>query len=196
MTTAKEHAGACGYSCRAARNYQNCAEHTADPYTLVWHAQHAAWMWTQAVIELLRFLDALPEPVAIPPVPQPSEEAKRRGLLVGAIVRDHEGTIARVVSHGSGGHPLLQIGNSYVYGVSVYKVTLVRPAPATREPNEEARKRGLYIGARVEIDDAGADVDTLGEIVGWDSAGDPVVEHERWTAAYSAHDVALAGGAP
>lgn len=69
-------------------------------------------------------------------------------------------------------------------------LTVIRPAPTVREPNAEAVKRGLYIGARVV-----ADGEECGEVVGWDSAGDPIVEHERWCAAYIASDVTLAGDA-
>lgn len=177
MSAAKEHAA-------TARQRSNDARATE---------LSARLRWVESLISLLRFLDALPEPVAIPPVPQPSEEARRRGLLVGAVVRDGL-DVGRVVSHGSGGRPLVQWRDATTR-CGTDHLTVIRPAPPVREPNEESVKRGLYIGALVNIDDTGADVDTLGEIVGWDSAGDPIVEHERWCAAYIASDVTLAGDA-
>ena len=194
MTAAKEHADTARQRVADARVYESHALIGTTPTMLISDAQSARLRWVSALISLLRFVDALPEPVVVPPVPQPSDEAKRRGLLVGAVVRDVFGDVGRVVSHGSGGLPLVQWRDA-VTRCGTDHLTVIRPAPPSREPNAEAVTRGLYIGARVNIDDTGADVDTLGEIVGWDSAGDPIVEHERWCAAYIASDVTLAGDA-
>lgn len=207
MTTAKEHADSAREWLHNASGSENLALVSAVPHLLVMRAQNARLDFVCALVSLLRFFNALPEPVAIPPVPQPSDEAKRRGVLVGAVVRDVFGDVGRVVSHGSGGLPLVQWrdadravahvsreGTDLVTRCGTDHLTVIRPAPPSREPNAEAVTRGLYIGARVNIDDTG-DVDTSGEIVGWDSAGDPIVEHERWCAAYIASDVTLAGDA-
>lgn len=194
MTTAKEHADTARQRVADARVYESHALIGTTPTMLISDAQSARLRWVSALVSLLRFVDALPEPVVVPPVPQPSEEARKRGLLVGAVVRDRNGDVGRVVSHGhTTGRPLVQWRINQ--GVDEQHLTVIRHAPAAREPNAAAVRRGLYIGARVNIDDTGADVDTLGEIVGWDSAGDPIVEHERWCAAYIASDVTLAGDA-
>lgn len=194
MSAAKEHAEEAHRRALCAELREGYALEAESVDGFFADAQASQRNWMQALISLLRFIDALPEPVAIPPVPQPSEEARRRGLLVGAVVRDALGDVGRVVSHGSGGLPLVQWRDAATR-CGTDHLTVIRPAPPVREPNEESVKRGLYIGALVNIDDAGADADTLGEIVGWDSAGDPIVEHERWCAAYIASDVTLAGDA-
>jgi hypothetical protein len=54
--------------------------------------------------------------------------------------------------------------------------------PNVREPNEESRKRGFFIGAKVLSRD---DADREGEIIAWDRDGCPVVE---WDVATFAHD--------
>ncbi len=204
MSAAKEHAEEAHRRALCAELREGYALEAESVDGFFADAQASQRNWMQALISLLRFLDALPEPVAIPPVPQPSEEARRRGLLVGAVVRDAlVGDVGRVVSHGSGGLPLVQWRDAATRcqwrdaatRCGTDHLTVIRPAPPVREPNEESVKRGLYIGALVNIDDTGADADTLGEIVGWDSAGDPIVEHERWCAAYIASDVTLAGDA-
>lgn len=194
MSAAKEHAEEAHRRALCAELREGYALEAESVDGFFADAQASQRNWMQALISLLRFVDALPEPVVVPPVPQPSDEAKRRGVLVGAVVRDVFGDVGRVVSHGSGGLPLVQWRDA-VTRCGTDHLTVIRPAPPSREPNAEAVTRGLYIGARVNIDDTGADVDTLGEIVGWDSAGDPIVEHERWCAAYIARDVTLAGDA-
>lgn len=189
MTAAKERAEA-ALHVRDALNFEACAEKSTISYALVWHANSARLNFVEALISLLRFVDALPEPVAIPPVPQPSEEARRRGLLVGAVVRDEiDGSLARIVAHTPAGCAMVQWPRSGLVGrVDDHRLTVIRPAPTVREPNAEAVELGLYIGARVV-----ADGEECGEVVGWDSEGDPIVEHERWCAAYAASDVTLAG---
>lgn len=194
MTTAKEHARHTRAYADAARGGMISAGHSNDAFALVMHAQGAHLDWTMALVELLRFFDALPEPVAIPPVPQPSEEAKRRGLLVGAVVRDPDGNLGRIVSHGLAvGAPLVQwaVGAAWVWGARLDRLTVIRPAPATREPNAEAVKRGLYIGARVMCDGK------HGEIIAWDVAGDPIVDRgpRLIIDAWSASLVTLTGDA-
>lgn len=197
MSAAKEHAEETHRRAFYAKLHERYALEAESVDGFFGDAQASQRNWMQALISLLRFIDALPEPVAIPPVPQPSEDARRRGLLVGAVVRAARGVadVGRVVAHSLGGNPVVLWSGGGCLCEDVASLTVIRPAPPAREPNEESIKRGLYIGALVNIDDTGADADTLGEIVGWDSAGDPIVEHERWCAAYIASDVTLAGDA-
>ncbi len=127
----------------------------------------------------------------IPPVPQPSEEARRRGLLVGAVVRDVFGDVGRVVSHGAGGLPLVQWKGGGCWREQPAYLTVIRPASAVREPNAEALRRGLYIGARVLVDGK------HGEIIAWDVVGDPIVDRgpRLIIDAWSASLVTLTGDA-
>lgn len=198
MTDAKELALRARAEVLNARSDETCAEHSKFASSLVHHAQCARLRYVEALISLVRFFNALPEPVASPepvslPIPQPSEEARKRGLLVGAVVRDVGGVIGlgRVVSHSPWGSPIVHwSGGSGGWVEEPEELTLVRPAPVAREPNAEATKRGLYIGARALVDGK------RGEIIAWDRDGDPVVEMddnsiEWWTS----ESVALAGDA-
>ena len=190
MTTAKEHARHARAYADAARGGMISAGRSADAFALVMHAQGAHLDWTMALVELLRFLDALPEPVAIPPVPQPSEEARLRGLLVGAVVRDPDGNLGRIVSHGpTAGAPLVQWVTGAVWAAHLDRLTVIRPAPAAREPNAEAIKRGFYIGARVVA------YEMSGEIIGWSKDGHPVVERPSRVESWSSECVTIAGDA-
>jgi hypothetical protein len=194
MTTAKEHADEARQRTSDALVFELCALAAPNARAFVTDAQASQRNWICALTSLLRFLDALPEPVAIPPVPQPSEEARRRGLLVGAVVRHEDGDVGRVIGHTlTSGEPCVQSSDGYVGWPKVEHLTVIRPAPPAREPNAEALRRGLYIGARVTVEDAG-----LGTVVTWDADGDPFVEFDGATAtadACAASWVTLAGGA-
>lgn len=172
MTAAKEHADTARQRVADARLYESHALIGTTPTMLISDAQSARLRWVSALVSFLRFVDALPEPVVVPPVPQPSDEAKRRGLLVGAVVRDVFGDVGRVVSHGSGGLPLVQWRDA-VTRCGTDHITVIRPAPPSREPNAEAVTRGLYIGARVVWESF------RGEIVAWDREGNPIVDGGR-----------------
>ena len=175
VTTAKEFALRARAEVLNARSDETCAEHSKFASALVHHAQFARLRYVEALISLVRFFDALPEPVAIPPVPQPSEEARRRGLLVGAIVRTARGGVrvpGFVVAHCPKGNPIVHWeGEGDCGWEDVDDLTLVRPAPFVREPNAEALRRGLYIGARVDTPNV-----CNAEIIAWDGDGNPVVE--------------------
>ncbi|MBK8260187.1 MAG: hypothetical protein IPK80_02485 [Nannocystis sp.] len=193
MTTAKEHAAEARMWADHARKGEVSAERSTAAFYLAFDAQTARLRWVEALISFLRFIDALPEPVAIPPVPQPSEEARRRGLLVGAVVRDEiDGSLAHIVAHTPAGCAMVQWLRSGLVGrVDDHRLTVIRPAATTRKPNAEAVKRGLYIGARVMCDGK------HGEIIAWDVAGDPIVDRgpRLIIDAWSASLVTLTGDA-
>jgi hypothetical protein len=196
VTTAKEHADYAREWLHNASGSESLALVSAVPHLLVMRAQNARLDFVCALVSLLRFLNALPEPVAIPPVPQPSERARKRGLLVGAVVRCGDSAL-RVVSHRvSDGAPIFQSltsdANPWVDVNAERYGNIVRHAPPTREPNAEAVKRGLYIGARVVVDGS-----AFGEIVAWNRDGKPIVEPEGMWSAFVARPerVTLAGDA-
>lgn len=191
MTAAKEHADTARRRVADARLYESTALIGTTPTMLISDAQSARLRWVSALVSFLRFVDALPEPVVVPPVPQPSDEAKRRGLLVGAVVRDVFGDVGRVVSHGSGGLPLVQWRDA-VTRRGTDHLTVIRPAPPSREPNAEAVTRGLYIGALV----ANIGANCRGEVIAWDRYGNPVVlGREGYAVSWSSQYVTLDGDA-
>lgn len=192
-TDVKKHATQANSWVREAHYTEKLAEAAAVPHTLVMFGQQARALWVQALISFVHFFDALPEPVAIPPVPQPSEEARKRDLLVGAVVRYTDGDIGRVVAHGHAGRPLVQWRSGYSNLMDEDKLTLIRPAPPTRAPNAEAIKRGLFIGARVTFVSVRGGV---GEVIAWDSAGHPVAERDGYAESWNVAYVTLAKNSP